>query len=270
MALQKYQDMIDRVFSSTVVRDPRATVVIVRFATPVDYLRSSIKKIADGYTEVIIIDNSAPLDGNPFESIDTTYIAMKGNSGVCVARNVGSLLAHSNIIVFLDDDAVPGEGFIEAHINEHKNNSIIAVRGKCLPKNRNLPNRLAFHYDLGPDRIPSPIDLEGNSSFKRRELLACGGFNENLPLAGGWEGVEVSRRLVQMSGDPASVMYSPVPTIYHDYKSNSYQLLCKLLRHRRNLGQMSQGQEGLSEFFNRYPRERNPLKKMRKALLTYR
>lgn len=266
----KYRDMIDRIYSSTVVKELRASVVIVCFGTPVDLLLSSIKKINDGFVEVIIIDNAAPFDGNPFESVDVTYVAMKGNSGVCAARNLGAILAHSNTVVYLDDDAVPGEGFIEAHVKEQEGSSVLAVRGKCLPKNRNLPNRLAFHYDLGPDRIPSPIDLEGNSSFKRRELLACGGFNENLPLAGGWEGVEVSRRLVQMSGDPASVMYSPVPTIYHDYKSNSYQLLCKLLRHRRNLGQMSQGQEGLSEFFDRYPRERNPLKKMRKALLTYR
>ena len=67
----------------------------------------------------------------------------------------------------------------------------------------------------------------------------------------------------------SSVIYSPFPVIYHDYKSNSFQLLAKLLRHRRNLGNMSQGQEGLGDFFKGYPRERNPLRKLKKALRTY-
>jgi GT2 family glycosyltransferase len=270
MASGRYQQMIDRIYPSTDVNEPRASVVIVCFRTPVELLLSNIEKLKDGSTEMIVVDNSAPAVGNPFVSADVTYVAMKGNSGVCVARNLGASLASSNIVIFLDDDAVPGDGFVDAHVKEQEDPSVLAVRGKCLPKTHNLPNRLAFHYDLGPERIPSPMDLEGNSSFKRKELLACGGFNEELPLSGGWEGVEVSRRLVQMSGDLSSVIYSPYPIIYHDYKSNSFQLLTKLMRHRRNLGQMSQGQEGLSEFFDKYPREKNPLQRIKKAVLTYR
>ncbi len=68
----KYRDMIDRIYSSTVVKELRASVVIVCFGTPVDLLLSSIKKINDGFVEVIIIDNAAPFDGNPIESVDVT------------------------------------------------------------------------------------------------------------------------------------------------------------------------------------------------------
>lgn len=268
-SLDRYADIIDRIHPSEVSGQPRASVVIVCYRTPADIIRKNIGSLRDGDTEFVIIDNS-PTPGNfPFEGLGVTYVAMKGNSGVCVARNLGAILSRSDIVIYLDDDAVPGEGFIDAHIGEHKERSVLAVRGRCLSKTRNLPNRLAFHYDLGPERIPSPIDLEGNSSFKKRELLACGGFNEDLPLSGGWEGVEVSYRLVQMSGDRSSVIYSPLPIIYHDYKSNTFHLLSKLLRHRRNLGHLSQGQTDLDAFFKLYPRERNPLGKLKKFLRAY-
>jgi len=269
MTMERYRDRIERIFPSAVPSGPRASVIIVAFGTPIGILLLNIEKVRDGETEVIVIDNDPPAEGNPLGSADATYVAMRGNAGVCVARNLGAVMARSNIVIFLDDDALPGEGFVEAHLNEHKDPSVLAVRGRCLPKTRNLPNRLAFHYDLGTERIPSPIDLEGNSSFKRKELLACGGFNEGLPPSGGWEGVEISRRLVQESGEIASVIYSPLPVIYHDYKSNTFQLISKMIRHRRNLGQMSQGQEDLGKFFRGYPRERNPLQKLRKAVHTY-
>jgi len=267
--LERYQDRIERIFPFE-KGEPKASVVIVTFGTPMKEVALTVDKIRGDAVEVLVINNDRSDGKNPFDHSDVTYVAMKRNAGVCVARNLGAVLARSNIVIFLDDDAIPGDDLVEAHAKEHLDPSVLAVRGRCLPKTHNLPNRIAFHYDLGSERIPSPIDLEGNSSFKRKELLACGGFNEDLPLSGGWEGVEVSRRLVQMSGDLSSVIYSPSPTIYHDYKSNSFQLLSKLLRHRRNLGQMSQGQEGLMEFFDRYPRQTNPLQKIKKAALTYR
>ncbi len=244
-------------------------MVIVTYGTPKEVVSSIASRVLDLSTELIVIDNDPSGASSLLKTENNTYVAMKGNAGVCVARNLGAVLARSEIIIYLDDDAIPGDGFVDAHIREHQDPKVLAVRGRCLPKTRNLPNRLAFHYDLGPERIPSPIDLEGNSSFKRGELLACGGFNEDLPLSGGWEGVEVSRRLVERSGEISSVVYSPFPVIYHDYKSNSFQLLTKLLRHRRNLGQMSQGQEGLGDFFDRYPRESNPIGKLKKAMRTY-
>ncbi len=248
---------------------PRASVVIVSYRTPMDIIRRNIDALNDGATEFIIIDNSPSLRDAMPDDPRMTYVAMKGNAGVCVARNLGAVLSKAEMVIYLDDDAVPGAGFIDAHIGEHKDESVLAVRGRCLPKTHNLPNRLAFHYDLGLERIPSPIDLEGNSSFKRKPLMAVGGFNEQLPLAGGWEGVDVSYRLVQMSGDRSSVIYSPLPIIYHDYKSNTFQLLSKLLRHRKNLGRMSQGQTDLGAFLRLYPRERNPVGKLKKFLLAY-
>jgi len=267
--LDRYRDNIDRIYLSTQVDAPDASIVIVTYGTPPGELSSTIRSIHDERAEVIVIDNHPSTIENPFLGQNVTYVAMKGNAGVCVARNLGAILSRSNVVIFLDDDAVPGDGFVEAHLQEHLNPSVLAVRGRCLPKSHNFPNRLAFHYDLGSERKPSPIDLEGNSSFKRAELLACGGFNEELPPSGGWEGVDVSYRLVLDSGDSASVIYSPYPIIFHDYKSNSFQLLSKLLRHRKNLGRMSQGDSDLSSFFKQYERERNPLKKLIKALRVY-
>ncbi len=268
--LERYSDKIERIHPSPMTGTPRASVVIVAYGTPPEVLQRNVELVSGEGIEVIVIDNSPSGSSNPFERSGAGYVAMRGNAGVCVGRNLGAVLARAAIVIYLDDDALPAEGFVEAHLREHSDPRVLAVRGRCLPRTRNFPNRLAFHYDLGPERIPSPIDLEGNSSFKRAELLACGGFNEALPLAGGWEGVDLSYRLVMRSGDPASVLYSPVPTIRHDYKANAFELLTKLIRHRRNLGEMSRGQVDLNAFLLRYERERNPLHRMRRALLVYR
>jgi len=269
LTLGRYTEKIDRIDRYAWMNNVlKASVVVVTFGTPIDVVKTTVKKVKSPSTEIIIIDNNASSE-NPFMEENVTYVAMKENAGVCVGRNLGAVLASSDVVIFLDDDAIPDEDFVVAHLKEHCDHSVLAVRGRCLPKTHNLANRLAFHYDLGFKRIPSPVDLEGNSSFKRKDFLACGGFNELLPLSGGWEGVDVSFRLVEISGNPSSVIYSPDPVIYHDYKSNTLHLLSKLLRHRRNLGNMSQGSSDLAAFFGSYGRERNPLNKLIKALRIY-
>ena len=128
---------------------------------------------------------------------------------------------------------------------------------------------MAFHYDLGDERILSPIDLEGNSSFRKSVLMECGGFDESLPLAGGHEGVDISYRIIKRNGDQGSLIYSPFPVIYHDYKSNTFQLLRKYVRHRENINRMTENDPEISSFMRQYNRDSNPLHLLMKAVRTY-
>jgi hypothetical protein len=122
---------------------------------------------------------------------------------------------------------------------------VIGIRGKCEGRTQSQLNLLAFHYDLGPIAKPSLIDLEGNSSFKRNELISVGGFNVNLPKQGGYEGWDLSFKIWKMAGDANALMYDPRPLIYHDYSSDPIKLLRKFLRHGKVVRKMEAGNPDL-------------------------
>ena len=236
LRIEKYQSIIthcdDRREAGLAVN---ASVIVVAFNPEKALFEanlSSLRRQAESHYEILVVDNSNDTDLAQLASrYQATYVKLSKNHGPQVGRNVGTMLAWGELCVFLDDDAIPDSRFIESHVIAHQEPEVLAVRGKCLPRTKNELNLLAFHYDLGENIIPSFIDLEGNSSFKRKELIQVGGFEESLPIQGGYEGTDVSLRLIRLSGNPDSIIYSPAPVIRHDYAPNPIKLIKKGMRH---------------------------------------
>ena len=122
-------------------------------------------------TEVRVLDATAP-----------------GQTGAC---NTGALAAREGILVFLDDDMEPRDGFLEAHLQAHlrHDGTPTAVIGYSQPVVSDhataLQMRLAaelegfFQAMSEPTHQFSPMDLTGaNFSLPRWLLLSLGGFNE--------------------------------------------------------------------------------------------
>jgi glycosyltransferase involved in cell wall biosynthesis len=209
-----------------------ASVIIVTYNTDtkdLDLCLNKLKMQNEDNFEIILIDNN---DQNDITGIlskyKLKYIKLKMNYGVNVGRNIGIMHSNGNIIIFLDDDAIPDVNFVQEHINVHKNPHILALRGKVLPKSENVYNFFAYGYDLGREVVPWMIDIEGNSSFKKEVLLDIGGFNPNL---WGHEGIEISYRIIKKYGDISQLLYSPDPVIYHDYSHSFKKYIKKQIRH---------------------------------------
>lgn len=216
---------------------PKASVVIVTYNNKESLVETldALKNQTVQNFETLIVDNNDRIKIVEFVvKYEIKYIRLKKNYGLTVGRNVGIKYAKGEIVIFLDDDAIPANNFVEEHITAHEMYNIFGLRGKSLPKTKNIYNHLTSHYDLGDQVIHHHINLEGNSSFKKNILIEIGGFNPKLQGAGGNEGLELTFRALLKYKDKGKFIYHPGAIIYHDYCDTFTKYIKKQLRHTRH------------------------------------
>jgi glycosyltransferase involved in cell wall biosynthesis len=234
-----------------------ASVVVVTYNTNEKLLNENLNSLfnqsAENF-EVIVVDNS---DKKDLESIacnfSVKYIKLKENAGLSVGRNVGTSRAGGDIVIFLDDDAVPARDFVREHIKAYTTHDIAGLRGKALPRTNTVYNYLASTYDLGNKVIPHYINLEGNSSVKKEILVQMGGFYSQIKGAGGYEGAELSYRIVNHFNDRTKLIYYPGPVIYHDNCGSFLKYFQKRKRHLKYKKQLTEKYPDLFAFMDSYP-----------------
>lgn len=99
------------------------------------------------------------------------------------AMNQGLLATASEIVLFLDDDIVPDEALVEAHLEAHVANPGRLIAGRVLqPWHGDYPDPLGSKgFDLNaPERRDVEEFMGCNFSVPRQHALALGGFDENF------------------------------------------------------------------------------------------
>jgi len=99
------------------------------------------------------------------------------------AMNTGLEQARGDIVVFLDDDIIPGAHIISAHSLAHAEGSCNIVAGQVLqPGEEVLTDPVEgaeFLFRSGKKRWVEEL-MGGNFSVNRKVALALGGFDENF------------------------------------------------------------------------------------------
>lgn len=228
----EYRDIVTECARFDSTEDVAASVIVTTYQTPRDELSRALEGLEtqtiDDF-EMILVDNGNSWNVRSTVSkmpYGTGYLSLNRNHGVTVGRNLGGSLASGDLLIFLDDDATPDNGFVKQHLRAHTDNDIIAARGRVRPKRETVFNQLQSHYDLGDEPRPYYINVEGNSSFDREAFLSFSGFDEGLTGRAGYEGAELSHRIAS-SMDRSQVIYHPEPIIYHDYATGFTQYLRK-------------------------------------------
>lgn len=152
-----------------------------------------------GYLEYVVVDNGSTDDtrdvtaefarvaGNPVR-----YVS-ESRQGLALARNMGAERASGRLLVFVDDDILPTEGWLDAFRDLASSDPGLAVAGgKIEPKWPDgqppswLPERYMWLYgrlDYGPaSRLLEPSEQVngGNLMVSRAVLLESGGFDCRL------------------------------------------------------------------------------------------
>ena len=77
-----------------------------------------------GDFEVVVVSDGSTDGTAEYLRGDATPVPViaivQANKGPAAARNAGIEHAHGDLVVFLDDDVVPGSGWLKAHVDAHR------------------------------------------------------------------------------------------------------------------------------------------------------
>jgi GT2 family glycosyltransferase len=131
------------------------------------------------------------------------------------AMNIGLEEASNEIVLFLDDDIIPGQNLIAAHARAHLQDGCSIVAGQVLQPGE---QPLSVESQSDPFRFcsnqPQYISelMGGNFSIKRKLALELGGFDENfVQVAYRFEAEFAERALA--SGE--KIYFEPAASIRH-------------------------------------------------------
>ena len=188
--------------------------------------------------EILVIDNNSSdntkevitYNIKKYTNINIQYF-FEGQQGLNFARNCGVQQAHSNIIAFIDDDAIPQSNWVKMLLESYSDSSIGCVGGKIIPSFpgevklpswiSNIFNGYFSGFDLGITHIKELTEKDGfpygaNISFKKEAIISAGLFNPALDRCGknliaGGE-TEMCIRLYRIGW---KILYNPRAVVHH-------------------------------------------------------
>lgn len=178
---------------------------------------------------IVVVDHNEDLYERLQEIVDdVTVVESVGPRGLSGARNTGVALADSDIVAFLDDDAVAAPDWLERLVVLYDDPDVLAVGGRVEPVwDQGRPGYFGEELDWivgcshrGLPTVASEVRnvIGANMSFRLEVLRQVGGFNLALGRQGsiplGCEETEVCIRSTM--GAPGSrIVYEPAALVRH-------------------------------------------------------
>ncbi len=190
---------------------PVVSVVIPTY-NRVDRLRRVLDALAaqttpqEDFEVIIVSDGSTDGTADYLRSGDLPLPVIsieQQNSGPAAARNRGIERARGKLVLFLDDDVIPGPELVAEHRQAQAQLSDTVVVGPMLtPADHEMPSWVAWeqrmlykqYEDMNAGKYTATARqfYTGNASLPRKLLTDCGGFDERFRRA---EDVELAYRL---------------------------------------------------------------------------
>ncbi|MDO8141981.1 MAG: glycosyltransferase family 2 protein [Candidatus Brocadiales bacterium] len=143
--------------------------------------------------------------------------------GLPHARNFGLRRAIGEIIIFCDDDVVPGHNFIKNHLQNYTNKDVGGVGGRILPNRKNA----VAQYQTGKIRWWDAHLIDNfdattkeyiehaqgcNMSFRKEAVVKAGGFDERF---GGSAHLEETDLCLRIRKDGYKIVFDPKAELIH-------------------------------------------------------
>lgn len=168
-----------------------------------DLLAALNDELAGADAEIVVVDNASTDETEAVVraasvTVPLQYV-LESRQGLSHARNRGVAESTGEIVVFIDDDALPAPGWLAAHLQPYADDPRLGTVGGPIhlryPEGIREPWWLSplFHrtlgaYDMGPDDRPYGDDVAtppgGNMSLRRAALDDVGLFDTELGRSG--------------------------------------------------------------------------------------
>jgi cellulose synthase/poly-beta-1,6-N-acetylglucosamine synthase-like glycosyltransferase len=175
---------------------------------------------------VIVVDNSSGDEATRAVAVSSgARYVVEPRRGVSRARNSGAQVATSDVVAYVDDDAVPDPGWLAALLTEFCDPRVAAVTGRILEIASTEvifggPTRLTF--DRGRDDWFERASFGGvgqgsNLAIRRSALVSWAGFDERLGAGTRLLGAEEHHAFFSLIDRGHRVVYTPAASVYHPY-----------------------------------------------------
>jgi GT2 family glycosyltransferase len=217
-------------------RPPISVVICAHTARRLAILEASTDavraQLAGGDELIVVIDHNPDLldAARTFLGRDSGSLRLISNEnqlGLSGARNAGVAQANGELIVFLDDDAVPQAGWLNELASPFTDPDVIGTGGTAAPAWETrppdwLPDEFLWvvgcSYRGLPEhtaQIRNPIGA--NMAFRKSTIAQAGGFTDGIGRVGhtplGCEETEFSIRATRATG--GRIVHQPTATVDH-------------------------------------------------------
>jgi glycosyltransferase involved in cell wall biosynthesis len=257
----RYASWVEGVVVRRMVRDPRATLIVVSYRAK-DYLLDCLRHLRDQTVagdvpyEVLLAD-SGGLEHLRDRYGDLVDVDLRLRSGLPlnVARNAGAAWARGEVIAYIDDDGLVARDWLEQALAVLRDPRIALARGRILPHRHPWFNLWAGHYDRG-DAIwdDDSLATEGNMVARRATYLTIGGFPDRYY---GAEGCHLVYQLKSAHPELRAV-YAPGMVMRHDYCRSVREFVWKCRRYRTTNEDVTQEDPAFGAFLAAYRRGPKP------------
>jgi glycosyltransferase involved in cell wall biosynthesis len=202
--------------------------------------------------DVLVVDN-APAS-HEAKSIAARWGAryiLEPSVGLSRARNRGARASTSEIVAFVDDDAIPEPSWLSGLVAEFQDPSVMAVSGRTLPLTvssiEDQQRAIITGADFGGDerRVVNQntqdwfqlvnfggIGNGANIAFRRCVFDFCPGFDERLGKGAKLEGSEEHHAFSTVVGRGYSVAYTPHGVVRHPIPHGDLKEFRRIYLHR--------------------------------------
>lgn len=178
---------------------------------------------------LVVVDSNPPLARDLSASLPAQVRLLECRTqGLSAARNVGIAAAGSEVVAFIDDDAIADRKWLASLIEVFAAQpDVLGAGGPVLPRwaveRRWMPDELLWvvgctygghRRDAGPIRNP----IGCNMAFRRRELVALGSFEPSFGKRGKalatCDETELGLRVERVHG-PGRIQFVPEAPVHH-------------------------------------------------------
>jgi GT2 family glycosyltransferase len=199
-----------------------------RWADVLAAIRSVQRQTTPPDEILVVVDHNPDLLARLRDvDLGVTLLQNEQRRGLSGARNTGVAAATSEIVAFLDDDAVAEEDWLETLIRPYGDPEVFGTGGSVLPRwdapRDDLPQEFDWVVGCSYRGLPTEAadvrnPIGASMTFRRSEVVAAGGFHHGLGRVGtvpaGCEETELCIR-IRRRRPSGRVVYDPAACVSH-------------------------------------------------------